>query len=129
MKTTPRTGRLAKRLDALPRETAWGFAIGTITAAALCPHKNYSRGAKQNTTSFWLGEQQNGAYAEPFRNSLDIVDRHVALAALDTAEIGSVHFDLERKILLAQAERPPVAADVRRQNAPEQTRMRTLHAA
>ena len=105
-----------------------------MIAAAALTCRPYPRAGRepfdeQRSPLFWLLEQQKGADAKTLRNPFDVVDRHVALAALDAAEIGSVHFDLEREILLAQAARAPVAADVRCQNAPEQTRMRTLHAA
>src|SRR3546814_7401270 len=46
-------------------------------------------------------------------NSLDVVDRDVALAPLDSAEICSIHLNIEGKILLTQAARFPVAADIR----------------
>lgn len=49
---------------------------------------------------------------QSFRNPLDIINRHIALAALDSADIRSVHLNIIGKILLAHAQRLPMAADI-----------------
>ena len=50
---------------------------------------------------------QPGCYA------LYIVDRDVALSALDTAKIGSIHFDVIGEVLLTDAKGFSVSADIR----------------
>lgn len=50
---------------------------------------------------------------QPLRNALDIINRDIAFAALNSAEIGSVHFYVIGKILLTDTQRLPVAADIR----------------
>ena len=56
---------------------------------------------------------------KPLGNPLDIVDRYIAFSPLYAAEIGAVHFDLERKILLTYAARFTAPANIRRQNIPQ----------
>lgn len=58
-------------------------------------------------------QQKMGIDPQSLCNSLDVVDRDVALAPLDSAEICSIHLNIEGKILLTQAARFPVAADIR----------------
>jgi len=55
-----------------------------------------------------------GVDAEPFRNSLNIINRYIALAAFNPAEICPVHLNIVGKILLAHAKRLPVTADIGR---------------
>lgn len=65
---------------------------------------------------------------KPFRDPLDIVDRHIALAAFDATKIGSIHFDLESKILLTHTFGQTTTTDVRRQDISKRARMRPFHA-
>lgn len=53
-----------------------------------------------------------GADLQSLRNALDIVDRDIALSALNPAEISAIHLDIISEILLADAKRLPVSADI-----------------
>jgi len=46
-------------------------------------------------------------------DALDIVDRNIALAALNPAEIGAIHLDIIGEDLLADTKGFPVSADIR----------------
>lgn len=58
------------------------------------------------------------AYFQADSDSLDIVDRHVALSALDAAKIGSIHFNVISKVLLADAEGFPIPTNVGSDDSP-----------
>lgn len=81
----------------------------------------------QGLSSFRPKKQLIGVDPEAFGNALNVVNRHIPLTPLDTAVIRPVHLDLVSEILLAQAKGLPIAAGIRRYDAPEQTRMRALH--
>lgn len=94
-----------------------------MATIALSPNGNAKR------SSFVFHEQLIGPDIKTFRDPLDIIDGHVTLATLNTAEIGAIHFNLEGKVLLTHAPRSAAAADVRRQDISKRTGMRTFHAA
>lgn len=58
-------------------------------------------------------QQEMRADLQPGGNSLNIVDGHIALAALDPTEIGPIHLDIIGENLLADAKRFTVSADIR----------------
>lgn len=90
-----------------------------------CGHKK--RGSRARQISIRLLEQKIGTDLEPLGDPLDIVDRHVALGALDPTEIGAVHIDFQRKILLADAALLAASADIGRQYLSKRTWVRAFH--
>lgn len=52
------------------------------------------------------------AYFKPCRYSLNVVDRHIALATLDRAEIRPVHIDVVGEILLTKTAFFPATTDI-----------------
>jgi hypothetical protein len=60
-----------------------------------------------------IDQQQIGADLQTRRYPFNIVDGDITLSALDAAEIGSIHFDVISKVLLAEAKGFPVSADIR----------------
>lgn len=58
-------------------------------------------------------EENEGFYTQPVGNPFDVVEGNIAFAPLDPSKIGSVHIDLESKILLAQPPLFPVPSDIR----------------
>ena len=64
---------------------------------------------------------------EACRNALNIVDRDITFTALDSAIVSAIHLDFVREILLAETTLLPIAPDIRRHDAAEQTRMRAFH--
>lgn len=75
-------------------------------------------GALRAGGSIRLFEQNPRTDLESLRNPLDIVDRNVALSPFNAPVIGTIHFDLVREVLLAQAARQTEPADIRRQYTP-----------
>ncbi len=60
-----------------------------------------------------LHQQKVCADLQPGGDSLDIVDRNIALAALNPAEIGAIHLDIIGEDLLADTKGFSVSADIR----------------
>jgi hypothetical protein len=67
--------------------------------------------------------------AQSLRDPRDVVDRHVALRALDAAEVGPVDPALVRKRLLAQPARGAQPAHVLRQHVARRRRQSSISAA
>jgi hypothetical protein len=66
-----------------------------------------------HSQTFGLHQQKVRADLQPGGDSLDIVDRNIALAALNPAEIGAIHLDIIGEDLLADTKGFPVSADIR----------------
>jgi hypothetical protein len=66
-----------------------------------------------------LPEQPPRLHLQPPCDSRDVVDRHVALRALDAAEVGSAHPAFVRQRLLAQPARGAQPAHVLGQDVPQ----------
>lgn len=60
-----------------------------------------------------VSEEDEGFHSQSVGNPLDVVEGNIALAPLDPRKIGSIHIDLEGKILLAQPPLFPVPSDIR----------------
>lgn len=60
-------------------------------------------------------------------NPLDVVNRHVSFAAFYAAKIRAIHFDLIGEILLANAKRFSVAADIGCNDSPQASGMGAFH--
>jgi len=72
-------------------------------------------------------EQLPGRNVQPERDAFQIIDRDVALAPLDRAEIGAVHLDCQREILLAQTTLMAHAPDIGGDDRPKLAGMGSFH--
>lgn len=87
--------------------------FGQSRAIAIRPAFLFRQRLRAFVERTWIDQQQMGADFQTLRYPFDIVDRDIALPALDAAEIGSIHFDVISKVLLAEAKGFPVSADIR----------------
>jgi hypothetical protein len=71
-------------------------------------------------------EQPPRLDAKPLRDPRDVVDRHVALRALDAAEVGPVDPTLMRECLLAETVRGAQPAHVLGQDVPQRKRQSSV---
>lgn len=60
-------------------------------------------------------------------NALEIVDRKIALASLNAADVRSVHIDLQRERLLTESLLGSQLPNIRGDNAPKDAWMIPLH--